>query len=34
VPDLDAALAAARLLPYFGKVGDAAVEVRPLYSAG
>jgi len=34
VPDLDAALAAARQLPYFGKVGDAAVEVRPLYFAG
>jgi hypothetical protein len=34
VPDLDAALAAARRLPYFGKVGDAAVEVRPLYHAG
>lgn len=34
VPDLDAALAAARRLPYFGKVGDAAVEVRPLYAAG
>ncbi|MFE9251061.1 YciI family protein [Streptomyces sp. NPDC007088] len=34
VPDLDAALAAARRLPYFGAVGDAAVEVRPLYHAG
>jgi hypothetical protein len=31
VPDLDAALAVAKRLPFFGKVGDAAVEVRPLY---
>jgi hypothetical protein len=34
VPDLDAALTAARALPYFGKVGDAAVEVRPLFAVG
>ncbi|WP_037914448.1 YciI family protein [Actinacidiphila yeochonensis] len=34
VPDLDAALAAARRLPYFGRVGDAAVEVRPMFFAG
>ncbi|NUS10795.1 MAG: hypothetical protein HOY69_05230 [Streptomyces sp.] len=31
VSDLDAALAVAKRLPYFGKVGEAAVEVRPLY---
>jgi len=31
VSDLDAALTAAQRLPYFGAVGDAAVEVRPLY---
>ncbi|HTJ72194.1 MAG TPA: YciI family protein [Actinospica sp.] len=34
VPDLDAALTAARKLPYYGETGDAAVEVRPLYDAG
>lgn len=34
VPDLDAALAAARKLPYFGPVGEAIVEVRPLFHAG
>ncbi|MEU0095973.1 YciI family protein [Kribbella sp. NPDC006257] len=31
VPSLDHALAAAKKLPYFGEVGDAAVEVRPLH---
>jgi hypothetical protein len=31
VPDLDAALAVAKRLPYFGRVGEAAVEVRPLH---
>jgi hypothetical protein len=31
VPTLDQALAAAKKLPYFGEVGDAAVEVRPLH---
>ncbi|WP_034270483.1 YciI family protein [Actinospica robiniae] len=34
VPDLDAALAAARKLPYFGPAGEAIVEVRPLFHAG
>jgi hypothetical protein len=31
VPTLDQALAAAKRLPYFGEVGDAAVEVRPMH---
>ncbi|TDU89820.1 hypothetical protein EV138_3397 [Kribbella voronezhensis] len=31
VATLDEALAAAKKLPYFGKVGDAAVEVRPMH---
>ena len=31
VPDLDAALAVVRRMPFFGKVGDAAVEIRPLH---
>ncbi|CAG7620481.1 conserved hypothetical protein [Actinacidiphila bryophytorum] len=31
VSDLDAALAVAKRLPYFGRTGDAAVEVRPLH---
>ncbi|MFG1808609.1 YciI family protein [Streptomyces sp. NPDC049040] len=31
VSDLDAALAVAKRLPFFGRTGDAAVEVRPLY---
>lgn len=31
VPDLDAALAVAKRLPYFGRPGEAAVEVRPLH---
>jgi hypothetical protein len=31
VPDLDAALAVAKRLPYFGRTGEAAVEVRPLH---
>ncbi|WUH95227.1 YciI family protein [Streptomyces sp. NBC_00433] len=31
VSDLDAALAVAKRLPYFGRTGEAAVEVRPLH---
>jgi hypothetical protein len=31
VSDLDSALAVAKRVPFFGTVGEAAVEVRPLY---
>lgn len=31
VSDLDAALAVAKRVPFFGKPGEAAIEVRPLY---
>ncbi|MEU6849290.1 YciI family protein [Actinacidiphila alni] len=31
VPDLDAALAVAKRVPFFGRTGEAAIEVRPLY---
>lgn len=31
VSDLDAALAVAKRVPFFGRTGEAAIEVRPLY---
>jgi hypothetical protein len=31
VSDLDAALAVAKRLPFFGRTGEAAVEIRPLH---
>jgi hypothetical protein len=31
VPDLDLALEVAKRMPFFGKAGEAAVEVRPRY---
>jgi hypothetical protein len=31
VSDLDAALAVAKRVPFFGKTGEAAIEVRPLH---
>ena len=31
VPNLDQALTVAKRLPFFGEVGDAAVEVRPMH---